>query len=131
MSLNRVTIIGYLGQDPEMRHLPTSGQPVAHFSVATDEVFKARDGTRQERVDWHNIVVFGKAAESCKDYLKKGRQVYVEGRLRTREFEAKDNGGKRQRTEIIANRVQFLGTPPADAKSAEVTAETDAEDIPF
>jgi single-strand DNA-binding protein len=121
-------LIGYLGQDPEMRHLPTSGQPVAHFSVATDEVFKARDGTRQERVDWHNI---GKAAESCKEYLKKGRQVYVEGRLRTREFEAKNNGGKRQRTEIIANRVQFLGTPPADAKSAEVTAETDAEGIPF
>jgi single-strand DNA-binding protein len=61
----------------------------------------------EERVDWHNIVVFGKAAESCKECLKKGREVYIEGRLRIREFEAKDNGGKRQRAEIIARRVQF------------------------
>src|SRR5712692_4712479 len=83
MSLNGVTLIGHLGQDPELRHLPTSGQPVASFSVATDEAHTDKQGQRQERVDWHNIVVFGKAAESCKEYLKQGRQVYVEGRLRT------------------------------------------------
>jgi single stranded DNA-binding protein len=75
MSLNRVTLIGHLGQDPELRHLPTSGQPVASFSIATDEAYTDKQGQRQERVDWHNIVVFGKAAESCKEYLKKGREV--------------------------------------------------------
>ena len=132
MSLNRVTLIGHLGQDPELRHLPTSGQPVASFSIATDEAYTDKQGQRQERVDWHNIVVFGKAAESCKEYLKQGRQVYVEGRLRTREYEARNNGGKRQRTEIIAQRVQFLGTPPADAKSAEVNGgEAATDEVPF
>jgi single-strand DNA-binding protein len=132
MSLNKVHLIGHLGQDPELRYLPTSGQPVASFSVATDEAFTGKDGTRQERVEWHHIVVFGKAAENCKEYLKKGRQVYVEGRLHTREFEAKDNGGKRQRTEIVAQRVQFLGTPPADARPVEVSGgEPATDDVPF
>jgi single-strand DNA-binding protein len=134
MSLNKVQLIGHLGQDPDLRYLPTSSQPVASFSVATDEAFTGKDGTRQERVEWHQIVVFGKAAENCKEYLQKGRQVYVEGRLRTREFEAKNNGGKRQRTEIIAQRVQFLGTPPADARGAVViedTAPSAEPEIPF
>jgi single-strand DNA-binding protein len=132
MSLNRVTLIGHLGQDPELRHLPTSGQPVASFSVATDESFTGKDGQRQERVEWHNIVVFGKAAESCKEYLKKGRQAYIEGKLRTREYEAKNGSGKRQRTEIIAQRVQFLGPPPADTKSAEVNGgEPTTDEVPF
>jgi single stranded DNA-binding protein len=77
-------------------------------------------------------VVFGKAAESCKEYLKKGREVYIEGRLRIREFEAKDNGGKRQRAEIIANRVQFLGARPAEAKAtAEVEGDLASDDAPF
>jgi single-strand DNA-binding protein len=132
MSLNRVTLIGHLGQDPELRHLPTSGQPVASFSIATDEAYTDKQGQRQQRVDWHNIVVFGKAAESCKEYLKKGREVYIEGRLRIREFEAKDNGGKRQRAEIIANRVQFLGARPAEAKApAEVEGDLASDDAPF
>jgi len=131
MSLNKVMVIGYLGQDPELRHLPTSGQPVTGFSVATDESFTGKDGDRQERVEWHNIVVYGRVAETCKEYLKKGRQVYVEGRLRTREFEAKNGGGKRQRIEIVASRVQFLGTPPADAKAAEVSGEPATDEIPF
>src|SRR5216683_925170 len=82
MSLNRVTIIGHLGQDPELRYLPTSGQAVTGFSVATDESFTGKDGNRQERVEWHNVVVFGKLAETCAKYLAKGRQIYVEGRLR-------------------------------------------------
>jgi RNA-directed DNA polymerase len=89
-------LIGHLGQDPELRHLPNSGQPVASFSVATDEGFTDKDGQRQERTEWFHIVVFGKLGETCKEYLKKGRQVYVEGRLRTREYEARNNGGKRQ-----------------------------------
>src|SRR5712692_128239 len=121
MSLNRVMLIGHLGQDPELRHLPTSGQPVASFSVATDEAYTDKQGQRQQRVDWHNIVVFGRAAESCKEYLKKGR-----------EYELKDNGGKRQRAEIIASRVQFLGTPPADAKAAaEVNGDLASDEAPF
>ena len=133
MSLNKVMVIGHLGQDPELRHLPNSGQPVASFSVATDEGFTDKDGQRQERTEWFHIVVFGKLGETCKEYLKKGRQVYVEGRLRTREYEARNNGGKRQRTEIIASRVQFLGTPPAEAKAAaEVSGgEPASEEIPF
>jgi single-strand DNA-binding protein len=132
MSLNKIMVIGHLGQDPELRHLPNSGQPVASFSVATDEGFTDKDGQRQERTEWFHIVVFGKLGETCKEYLKRGRQVYVEGRLRTREYEARNNGGKRQRTEIIASRVQFLGTPPAEAKAAEVSGgDPTSEEIPF
>lgn len=132
MSLNKVMLIGHLGQDPELRHLPNSGQPVASFSVATDESFTGKDGNRQQRTDWHYIVVYGKAAESCKEYLTKGREVYVEGRLRIREYELKDNGGKRQRAEIIASRVQFLGIRPVDAKSTEeVHGDLTSDDAPF
>ena len=122
MSLNRVTIIGHLGQDPELRYL-TNGQAVGRFSVATGESYADREGNRHERVEWHQIVVFGKVAETCGKYLAKGRQVYVEGGRRTREYEAKNNGGKRQRTEIVASRVQFLGTPPTDAKGATAVEE--------
>ncbi len=112
MSLNRAMVIGNLGGDPVLRNLP-SGQPAVWFSIATDESFTDKQGEKQGRVEWHHIVAFGKLAETCNLYLKKGRQVYVEGRLRTREFEAKSNGGgKRQRTEIVASRVQFLGVPP-------------------
>ena len=133
MSLNRVTIIGHLGQDPELRYL-TNGQALGRFSVATDESYTDKEGNRQERTEWHQIAVFGKVAEMCGKYLAKGRQVYVEGRLRTREYEARNNGGKRQRTEIVASRVQFLGTPPTDAKGATAVEEpvppTDSE-VPF
>jgi len=100
--------------------------------VATDESFTGKDGDRQERVEWHNIVVFGKLAETCAKYLSKGRQIYVEGRLRTREFESKNGGGKRQRTEIVAQRVQFLGPrleAPAGGEAEEPT--TAVEEIPF
>src|SRR5216684_1351394 len=131
MSLNRATIIGYLGQDLELRNLPTSGQPVVSFAVAIDESFTDKDGNRQERVDWHRVVVYGKLAETCGKYLSKGREIYVEGRLRTREYEARDNGGKRYRTEIIAQRVQFLGPRtdlPADGETEEPAA---FEDAPF
>ncbi len=131
MSLNRVTIIGHLGQDPELRYLPTSGQPVTGFSVATDESFTGRDGNRQERVEWHNIVVFGKLAETCTKYLAKGRQVYVEGRLRTREFEGKNGGGKRQRAEIVAQRVQFLGPRPEAPAGGDAEEPAASEEVPF
>ena len=133
MSLNRAMVIGYLGGDPELRHLP-SGQAVVSFSVATDESFTDKEGQKQKRVEWHNIVAFGKLADTCGKYLKKGRQVYVEGRLRTREFETKNNGGKRQRTEIVASRVQFLGAPPAgktEVSAADEPPPPPESDIPF
>ena len=132
MSLNRAMVIGNLGGDPELRHLP-SGHAAVGFSIATDETFTDKQGEKQERVEWHHIVAFGKLAETCNQYLKKGRQVYVEGRLRTREFEVRNNGGKRQRTEIVAARVQFLGAPPAE--KVEVTAVEEplapSDDVPF
>jgi single-strand DNA-binding protein len=103
------------------------------FSIATDETFTDKEGQKQERVEWHQIVAFGKLAETCNQYLKKGRQVYVEGRLRTREFEAKNNGGKRQRTEIIASRVQFLCPPLAEKTEAVADEEplAAADEVPF
>jgi single-strand DNA-binding protein len=122
MSLNRATVVGYLGGDPVLRNLP-SGQPAVAFSGATDESFTDKQGQNQQRVEWHQIVAFGKLAETCNQYLKKGRQVYVEGRLRTREFEAQINGCKRQRTEIVAGRVQFLGAPPAEETASPTTEE--------
>jgi single-strand DNA-binding protein len=106
--VNKAIIIGNLGRDPEVRYLP-SGQSVANFSVATSESFNDKSGNRQERTDWHNIVVYGKQAELCGQYLKKGRQAYIEGRISYREYEAKDGSGKRKVTEIVAMRVQFLG----------------------
>jgi single-strand DNA-binding protein len=132
MSLNRAMVIGNLGADPELRHLP-SGQAFTGFSVATDESFADKQGQKQERVEWHHIVAFGNLAESCSQYLRKGRQVYVEGRLRTREFDAKNNGGKRHRTEIIASRVQFLGSPTAEKTEASAIDEPmpPADEVPF
>jgi|SRR5208282_1229925 len=108
MAVNKVILIGNLGRDPEVRYLP-SGNPVANFSIATSENFTDRNGAKQERTDWHNIVVYGKQAESCGQYLKKGRQVFIEGRISYRNYEAKDGSGKRYVTEIVAQRVQFLG----------------------
>jgi len=113
MSLNKVLVIGRLGQDPEIRYAPT-GLPIVNFSVATDEPYLDKEGKRQERTEWHRVVVIGKLALTCNEYLKKGRQVFVEGRLRNREFETKVDGRKQRRTEIIASRVQFLGAMPAE-----------------
>src|SRR5208283_1818144 len=108
MAVNTVTVIGNLGGDPQTRSLP-SGDSVANFSLATTERFKDRSGARQEHTEWHRIVAFGKLADTCAQYLSKGRQVYVEGRLTTREYEAKDGSGKRYRTEIVARQIRFLG----------------------
>lgn len=107
MSLNKVMLIGNLGKDPEVRFTP-GGQAIARFPVATSEVFTDRDGQRQEKTEWHNVVVFGKQAEPCGQYLQKGRQVFVEGSIRTRQYDDKD-GNRRYMTEVIAQRVQFLG----------------------
>jgi single-strand DNA-binding protein len=107
-SLNKVFLIGNLGKDPEIRYTQTS-QAVANFSIATTDTWNDKQGERQERTEWHNIVVWGKQAENCAEYLKKGRPVHVEGRLQTRTWEDK-NGQKRYTTEIVADRVTFLGS---------------------
>src|SRR5258705_11395877 len=107
MSVNKVILIGNLGKDPEVRFTST-GRAVGRFPIATSEVWTDAEGNRQERTEWHNIVVWGKQAESCGQYLAKGRQVYVEGSIRSRSYDDK-NGVKRYVTEIFAQRIQFLG----------------------
>jgi single-strand DNA-binding protein len=105
--VNKVIIIGRMGADPEVKTV-TGGNTVARLSVATSENWKDREGQKQERTEWHKIVVWGKLAELCGKYLSKGRQVYVEGRLQTRSWEDQQ-GQKKYTTEIVANTVQFLG----------------------
>lgn len=104
--LNKAMIIGRLGKDPVMRYTP-NGQAVANFSIATDEVWSDRSGERKTRTEWHNIVAWAKLAETCGQYLKKGKLVYVEGRLQTRQWEDQ-SGGKRQTTEIVINEMVIL-----------------------
>ena len=107
MSVNKAIIVGRLGADPEIRFTGT-GRAVANFRIATDSVWKDRDGNRQKSTEWHQIVVWGAQAETCAKYLTKGREVYVEGEIRTRNYEGKD-GNKRYVTEIVAQQVRFLG----------------------
>ena len=126
MAINKVIVIGNLGANPEVRALP-SGQNVANFSLATTERFTDRNGTKQERTDWHRIVAFGRLADTCERFLSKGRQVYVEGRLTTRQYEAKDGSGKRYRTEIVARQLRLLGNR-ANGNPPKAQA---SEDIPF
>ena len=109
-SLNKVMLIGNLGKDPEIRYTP-DGSPVANFSLATSEFWTDKNGTRQQRTEWHNIVAWNRLAELSKRYLAKGRPVYVEGRIRTREWDDKD-GNKRRTTEIIASQMVLLGARP-------------------
>ena len=106
-SLNRVMLIGNLGGDPEMRYTQNN-QSVCNFRMATTDVWNDKSGQKQERTEWHRIVVWGRQAEACANFLKKGRSCYVEGRIQTREWEDKD-GTKRYTTEVVAERVQFLG----------------------
>jgi len=126
MSVNKVIVIGNLGANPDIRALP-SGQNVVNFSLATTERFTDRSGGRQERTEWHRIVAFGRLAETCERFLSKGRQVYVEGRLTTRQYEAEDGSGKRYRTEIVARQLRLLGNRTnGNAPKAEAS-----DDIPF
>jgi single-strand DNA-binding protein len=106
-SVNKVILIGNLGADPEVRYTP-SGAPVANFRIATSDNWTDKQGQRQERTEWHRIVAWGKLAELCGEYLSKGRQVYVEGRLQTRQWDDRD-GNKKYTTEIVANQITFLG----------------------
>lgn len=106
-SLNKVMLIGNLGDDPEVRATP-GGQSVATLRMATNEKWTDKGGQPQERTEWHRVVVWGKQADQCKEYLHKGSSVYVEGRIQTREWQDKE-GHRRFTTEVIAQRVQFLG----------------------
>ena len=105
-SVNKVILVGNLGRDPEVRYMP-NGEAVANFSIATTENWKDKSGVKQEKTEWHNIVMYRKLAEIAGEYLKKGRPVYVEGRLQTRKWEK--DGVTRYSTEIIADSMQMLG----------------------
>lgn len=108
MSVNKVILIGRLGSNPDVRYTP-SGAAVANFNIATNEFWNDKNGQKQERTEWHRIVVWGKQAQLCGEYLTKGRQIYIDGRLQTRQWQDKD-GQNRYTTEVIANTVQFLGS---------------------
>lgn len=140
MDLNRATIIGRLTRDPELRSLP-SGRSVASFSVATNRVWSDNGGQKQKQVEYHNVVAWARLAETASQYLKKGSQVYVEGRLQTREWTSQD-GTKKTRTEIICENFIMLGSRPTEgaghsanqpsSQSDEVIEEEiKVEDIPF
>ena len=106
-TVNRVILIGRLGKDPEIRSIP-SGTSVAKFSLATDERFTDKNGEKQDRTEWHNIVAWGKLAEICGQYLRKGKLVFIEGSIRTDSWDDKETGVKKYRTEIIAKDMQML-----------------------
>jgi single-strand DNA-binding protein len=119
--LNKVMLIGNLGRDPEVRSTP-SGQQVASFTLATNRRWKDKSGQRQEQTEWHNIVVWGKQAEIASQYLSKGKQIYVEGRIQTRSWDDKQTGEKKYRTEIVCDNFQMLGQRGGDFESAAAPA---------
>jgi single-strand DNA-binding protein len=145
-SVNKVILIGRLGKDPEIRSTP-QGTTVAKFTMATDERFTDRNGEKQERTEWHNIVAWAKLAEICGQYLKKGKLVYIEGQLRTDSWEDKESGQKRYRTEIVAQNMQMLdrrgdegggggggayaGGARKDSSASQEAAPEDDEEVPF
>lgn len=114
MTLNKAMLIGRLGKDPEVRYTK-SGDAVASFTMATDETYKDKQGNKQEKTEWHNINAWGKLADFVQNYLKKGRLIYVEGRIQTRDWTDKDNV-KHWKTEIRADTIRFVGPPPDGAK---------------
>jgi single-strand DNA-binding protein len=150
MSVNKVILVGRLGRDPETRYTG-AGQPVCNFSLATDETYKDRTGQRQKRTEWHKIVVWGKTAEIAQQYLKKGSQIYLEGRIQQREWTDKE-GQKRTSFEIVASNFRMLGSrsdstgaargaaagvadydaeQPAAPSEEHAAPEVTDEDIPF
>ena len=136
-SLNKVMLIGNLGKDPELRYT-TSGVAVATFSLATNESWKDQDGNVQERTEWHNIVAWRKLAEICGEWLKKGKKVYIEGRIQTRTYDDKNTGAKKYITEIVADSMIMLdgksgGENAGGSRMAEEPAAPAAkeDDLPF
>ncbi|HUI64336.1 MAG TPA: single-stranded DNA-binding protein [Bacteroidota bacterium] len=138
-SLNRVMLIGNLGKDPELRFTST-GVPVATFTIATNESWKDQEGNMQERTEWHNIVAWRKLAEICGEWLKKGKKVYIEGRIQTRSYDDKNTGAKRYITEIVADNMIMLDggraatAPDSQAPGAApepAVGGASNEDLPF
>lgn len=135
-SLNKVTLIGNLGKDPELSYTP-SGVAVAKFSVATGERWKDQEGNVQEKTEWHNIVAWKKLAEICGQYLKKGSKVYLEGKLQTRSWDDKTTGVKKYMTEVIADDLIMLdskggsGASESPVPSESRVAEPEKDDLPF
>ena len=136
--VNKVILIGRLGADPEVRYT-NSGTPVANFRIATSVNFTDKSGEKTERTEWHRIVAFGRLGEICGEYLAKGKQVYIEGRLQTREWEDRE-GNKRRTTEIVATTMQMLGAASDQVRVdvSEVSPPVDdvpdigtEEDVPF
>lgn len=125
-SLNKVLLIGRLGADPEMRYT-SSGMPVTTFSLATNRQWTDREGNSQEETDWHNVVAWDRLAQICNEHLAKGRLVYLEGRLRTRTYEA--NGQKQYRTEIVASDMLMLDSAPAVGPEPSRAREASAEPV--
>lgn len=131
--INKAILIGNLGGDPELRHTP-NGASVCNFSIATNESWTDKSGDKQERTEWHRIIVWGRTGEACAKHLSKGRQVYVEGRIQTRKWEDKD-GITRFLTEVVAQHVQFLGGGGGGRRDDDAPPPSDEfvddSDIPF
>jgi single-strand DNA-binding protein len=133
--VNKVILVGQLGKDPETRH-SAGGGAICNFSMATSEKYKDRDGQQVEKTEWHSIVIFGKLAEIAGEYLKKGSQVYIEGKIQTRKWQDKD-GKDRYTTEIVANEMQMLGgkqdaAPKTGKQQAPAAADSfEDSEIPF
>ena len=125
--INKAILIGNLGRDPELRYTP-SGRAVVSFPLATTDQWTGQDGQRNEKTVWHNIIAWGKQAEVMKEYLRKGRQVYIEGRIDNRSYEKKDGSGKAYISEVIVQNFQFLGGRPDNAGGrAETEAPPESE----
>lgn len=130
--LNKVILIGRLGRDPEVRYMP-NGEAVCNFSVATSESWKDSNGQKQERSEWHNVTMYRKLAEIAGEYLKKGSQVYLEGKIKSRKYTDK-NGVERTAYDIIANEMKMLGgnaQTPAQKQQPAQAQEDISDDVPF
>lgn len=141
MYLNKSFIIGNLTRDPELKAMP-NGNKVCTFSLATNRVYKDNNGAKQEQVEFHNVIVFGKMGETSAQYLKKGQNCLIEGRIQTRSWEDKNSGEKKYRTEIVADSVQFGPKAKGDSapreekedvvgRGTDISDDIDIDDIPF
>ena len=126
--LNKVMVIGHLGRDPEMRYTP-SGRPVTTFTVAVSRSWNTADGERRSETEWFNIVAWGNLAEICKQYLHKGQQVYIEGRLQTRQWEDKE-GQKHKNVEVVANEMMMLGDRRDNSKKSDESKQEEDQSEP-
>ncbi len=127
-SVNKVILVGNLGRDPEVRYMP-DGAAITNISVATTDTWKDKAGEKQERTEWHRVAFFGKLAEIAGEYLKKGSQVYIEGRLQTRKWQDKD-GQDKYTTEIVADRMQMLGSRSGGGAGGDTPAGSGGGDTP-